>query len=70
VKTNRSKGQSLVEYALGIGAITALCMVALASTGHMSGHIIKNVVNSFNSSEQAAHPEEEVNLQAQPWILQ
>lgn len=69
-KHRRADGQSLVEYALGIGCVTALCMVALAGTGHLSGHIIKNVVNAFNSSEKAQHPEETVNLEATPWVLQ
>ncbi len=32
------RGQSLVEYVLGLGCVAALCMVALGTLGHM-GHI-------------------------------
>lgn len=64
------KGQSMVEYALGIGCVAAVCMIALGSVGHISGHIIKNVNNAVNSPNQTPHPEETVNLAATPWILQ
>ena len=37
------KGQSMVEYAIGIGAVAAVCMVALGSLGHISGKMINKV---------------------------
>lgn len=64
------RGQSLVEYALGLGCIAALCMVAISSLGHISGHITANVNNAFNSASQTAHPEEMVNLESTPWTIQ
>src|SRR5215470_7237535 len=36
-------GQSMVEYALAIGCVAALCMVAIGSLGHLSGHIFHTV---------------------------
>lgn len=70
-RPNRStRAQSMVEYALGIGCVAAVCMIALGSLGHISGHILKNVNNAINSPNQVVHPEETVNLSATPWVLQ
>lgn len=47
-KTRNSRGQSMVEYAIGIGCVAALCMVALGSLGHISGEMIHNVEHAVN----------------------
>lgn len=73
-KNNKSRscsGQSLVEYAIGIGCVAAVCMIALASTGHISGHIVHAIEEAFiYGGEKSTHPQEIANLSAQPWILQ
>jgi hypothetical protein len=65
------KGQSMVEYAVGLGCVTALCMVALGSLGHISGDIIYAVQSTINY--QGARPADTgriVNNNATPWQLQ
>ena len=71
VKTRRTcAGQAMVEYALGIGCVAAVCMVVLASLGHISAHFIWQIGTAVKSPEQAQHPEPAINLSAQPWIMQ
>jgi len=63
-------GQSMVEYALGIGCVAALCVVALGSLGHISGHTVRSVEQAINYNGQTSeHPEETVKLGATPWVL-
>jgi len=62
-------GQSMVEYALAIGCVAALCMVAIGSLGHLSGHIFHTVEGAIKYPNHTPHPEEMVNLSATPWIL-
>lgn len=67
----RRQGQSMVEYALGIGCVAALCVVALASLGHISGHTLHAVEHAVNyQGTLSSHPEETVNLSSTPWKLQ
>jgi hypothetical protein len=72
-RINRSRpvsGQSMVEYALGIGCVAAVCMIALGSLGHISGHMVHAVEQSINYGGQTSeHPEETVKLGATPWKL-
>ena len=66
-----SRGQSMAEYAIGIGCVAALCMIALGSLGHISGHMIHNVETAINyGGSTSAHPEETVKLSATPWVLE
>ena len=44
------KGQSMVEYALGIGCIAAVCMLALQGLGLTSADIIRQVIMSVNDT--------------------
>lgn len=71
----RSKrGQSLVEYAFGVGCVSAVAMVALSAVGHLGGHVFWNVGNSINYNggpgTKTAHPEEMIGFSQTPWNLQ
>ena len=69
-KRRSSRAQSMVEYALGIGCVAALCVVALGSLGHISGHMIHSVEQATNyQGTTSQHPEETVKLGATPWVL-
>lgn len=60
----------MVEYAIGIGAVAALCMVALGSLGHMCGDMIYNVQNAINyKGTKAPHHGNTINAAATPWVL-
>lgn len=60
----------MVEYAIGIGAVAALCMVALGSLGHISGHMIQKVEHAINyKGTKSSHPHATVNLNSTPWVL-
>lgn len=69
-KRRVSGGQSMVEYALGIGCVAALCVVALGSLGHITGHMILGVEKATNyGGTKSTHPEETIKLDAKPWIV-
>lgn len=65
------KGQSMVEYAIGIGAVAAVCMVALGSLGHISGKMINKVCHSINAPHHAHSPDpgRTISVSATPWVL-
>ena len=66
----RTRGQSMVEYALGIGCVAALCMIALGSLGHISGDIIWKVQDAINyGGAKAGEPGRIVNNSAEPWSM-
>jgi len=68
-KRNR-QAQSMVEYAIGIGAVAALCMVALGSLGHICGHMIMEVEHAINyNGTKSSHPHATINPSATPWVL-
>lgn len=65
------KGQSLVEYALGIGCVSAVCMVALSFLGHVSGDIFQSVQGAINyNGARPTDPGRLVNESQTPWVLQ
>lgn len=69
MRRNR-RGQSMVEYALGIGCVSALCMVALGSLGHISGDMIHNVQAAINyGGSRPADPGRMINNSATPWVI-
>jgi hypothetical protein len=69
-KRRSCKGQSMVEYALGIGCVAALCVVALGSLGHISGHMIHNVEEATNyQGATSEHAHATVKIGATPWVL-
>jgi hypothetical protein len=64
------KGQSMVEYAVGLGCVTALCMVALGSLGHISGDIIHSVQSTINyGGTRPSSPGRMVSNTATPWVI-
>lgn len=65
----KQTAQAMIEYALGIGCVAAVCMVLLASLGHISAHVIWQIGTAVKSPDQANHPEPSINLSAQPWVL-
>ncbi len=71
-KTNRRKttGQSMVEYALGLGCVAGLCMVAMGSLGHICGDMISAVQNAINyGGAKAPDTGRVINNNATPWVL-
>jgi hypothetical protein len=64
------KGQSMVEYAIGLGCISALCMVALSSLGHISGDIIFSVQSTINyGGGRPTSPGRMTPTAATPWVI-
>jgi hypothetical protein len=71
IKKRSQRGQSMVEYALGLGCVSALCMVALGSLGFICGDMIYNVQNSINYGSQAtSQPGRMINPNATPWVIE
>jgi hypothetical protein len=57
MKRRSKKGQSMVEYAIGIGCVTAVCTLVLGGLGHASADIVKQfVVSSNDIDDQSADP--------------
>lgn len=70
MRIRSSQGQSMVEYALGLGCVAALCMVALGSLGHMNGHMIHEIEEAINyGGQKSGHPVNMVNVSATPWNI-
>jgi hypothetical protein len=64
-----AKGQSMVEYAIGIGAVAACCMVALGNLGFISWHILHNIEHAFNGASVAGHAQPTIKTTATPWSI-
>ena len=45
------KGQSMVEYAIGIGCVTAVCMLVLGGLGHASADVVRQVLLNINDAD-------------------
>lgn len=69
----RKRGQSMVEYALGIGCIAALCVVALGSLGHIAGEMVWNVEQATNyGGTKSTKPGRTIQVTggaSTPWIV-
>ena len=64
------KGQSLVEYAIGLGCVSAICMVALGGLGHICGDMIHSVQSAINyGGGRPASPGRMVDNAATPWSI-
>ena len=47
----------MVEYAIGIGCVTAVCMLVLGGLGHAGADIVRQVlVNINDADDQSADP--------------
>lgn len=69
-RQRNNKGQSLVEYAIGLGCVAALCMIALGSLGHICGDIIYSVQSSINyGGGRPTSPGRMVQTASQPWVI-
>lgn len=67
----RRRGQSMVEYALAIGCVSALCMVALGSLGFINWRIFHNMEHAFSPGPPtSAHPTRTIKQGATPWVLE
>ncbi len=70
MKRRSNRGQSMAEYAIGIGCVAALCMVALGSLGHISGDMIRNVEQAINyGGNTSASVGRTMKVDATPWVL-
>lgn len=57
MKRRNRKGQAMIEYAIGIGAVTAVCMLVLGGLGHAGADIMRQVlVNINDQDDQTADP--------------
>lgn len=64
------KGQSMVEYAIGLGCVAALCMVALGGLGHICGDMIHSVQAAINyGGGRPSEPGRMVSNTATPWSI-
>jgi hypothetical protein len=65
------KGQSMVEYALGLGCVAAVCMVVLGALGHICGDMIFNVQQAVKNSPDTvqSEPQSPINTAATPWVF-
>jgi hypothetical protein len=51
------KGQSMVEYGIGIGCVTAVCMLVMGGLGHATADVVRQVlVNINDQDDQSADP--------------
>lgn len=71
-RQRNSRGQSMVEYAIGIGCVAALCMVALGSLGNIAGTMILKVCHAINAPHHMHAPKhgQTINPNATPWVLE
>jgi hypothetical protein len=65
----RAKGQSMVEYAIGIGAVSALCMVALGNLGFINWHILHKVEHAVKGASVSHHASSVMDNTATPWSI-
>lgn len=60
----------MVEYALGLGCVAALCMVALGNVGLISSKIIHELEHAVNyGGTISSHAQPIVSPSAQPWVI-
>lgn len=71
-KIRSKKGQSMVEYGIGIGAVTAVCMLVMGGLGHASADIFNSVLTNINDADDQVLDPGVIfqNLKGTPWKLQ
>ncbi len=65
-----ARGQSMVEYAIGIGCVAAVAMLAMQGLGMSSADIMRAVITSINDQDDQAfanNPTPVVNKSSTPW---
>jgi hypothetical protein len=55
MRRKSKRGQSMVEYAIGIGAVTAVCMLVLGGLGHASADVIRQVLMNINDKDDQSN---------------
>ena len=71
--TRNQRGQSMVEYALGIGCVAAVCMVAMQGLGLTSADIMRSVIMSTSDANDQGYANNDpganplVKSSATPW---
>lgn len=71
MKLRSKSGQSMVEYALGIGCVACVCVVALGSLGDICGDMIRNIEQAVNYQGQKSQDiNPTIKRSATPWVLQ
>jgi len=55
MKRKNRKGQSMIEYAIGIGAVTAVCMLVLGGLGHASADVVRQVLLNINDADDQSN---------------
>ena len=69
----KQRGQSMVEYALGIGCVAAVAMVALQGLGLTSADILRQVILSINDPNDQNYANNDpggsplIQSSAKPW---
>jgi hypothetical protein len=51
MKRRTKKGQSMVEYGIGIGCVTAVCMLVMGGLGHASADVFNAVLTNINDAD-------------------
>ena len=53
-KGRKQSGQSMIEYALGIGCVAAVSMLVMGGLGHSAADIMNSVLTSINDADDQA----------------
>lgn len=71
-KLRNKRGQSMVEYGIGIGCVTAVCMLVMGGLGHASADIMNSVLTNINDNDDQVQDPGTVfkNLKGTPWVPQ
>ncbi len=68
-----SRGQSMVEYAIGVGCITALSMAVLGTLGFIDWRLLHNIEHALvphgSGHATSGHAHAIVEASAQPWVI-
>ncbi len=69
-----NRGQSMVEYAVGLGCVTALAMVVLSALGFINWRAMHNIEHAFfphgGSVPTSGHAAPIVGVTATPWVIE
>jgi Flp pilus assembly pilin Flp len=74
-KIRDKKGQSMVEYALGIGCVAAVSVAAMSKLGNITGDLFNGLQSAINyeggpGAHGVAEPGHIVNPGQTPWNIQ